>query len=88
MRLRSFTTVAIRLIGLLSVFYGLIMLIFIAMTYFVFSDLGSAGRFGGSGLGPMLMLQFLLPGLMLIFGIILIVASPVLADALSKNLED
>ena len=88
MRLRSFTTVAIRLIGMMSVFYGLLMLIFIAVTYFMLSDLGSGGRFGGSGLGSMLMIQFLLPGLMLIFGIVLIAASAPLGAAISKGLEE
>jgi hypothetical protein len=88
MRLRSFTTVAIRLIGMMSIFYGLITLIFIAMTFFVFSDLGAGGRFGGSELGSMLMLQFLLPSLMLILGIVLIAASGPLADAISKGLEE
>jgi hypothetical protein len=86
MRLKSFTTVAIRLIGMMSIFYGLITLIFIAMTLFVFSDMGTGGRF--PGMGSMLALQFLLPALMLIFGIILIVASRPLADSISGGLED
>jgi formate hydrogenlyase subunit 4 len=86
MRLRSFTTVAIRLMGLLSIFYGLITLIFIAMTMFVFSDMAGGGRY--PGMGSMLALQFLLPALMLIFGIILIAASRSLADSISGGLED
>jgi hypothetical protein len=86
MRLKSFTTVAIRLIGMMSVFYGLITLIFIAMTLFVFSDMASGGRF--PGMGSMLALQFLLPALMLIFGIILIAFSRPLADSISGGLED
>ena len=82
MRLRSFTTVAIRLLGLMSIFYGLLMIIFMLVTYVMFSE----GRF--SGMGSMIMVQLLLPGLMIVFGIVLIAASGSLADSLSRGLED
>jgi hypothetical protein len=84
MRLRSFTTVAIRLMGLMSIFYGVLMVIFMLMTYVMLSD----GRMGMSGMGSMLFFQFLLPGLMIVFGIVLIVASPALGDSLSRGLEE
>lgn len=87
MRLKSFTTVAIRLIGLMSLIYGLMTLIFMALMFFVFSDLGSMGR-GMPGVGSMIWIQFLLPGLMILLGIILIAASRSLGESLSRGLED
>ncbi len=87
MRLRSFTTVAIRLLGLLSIAYGLITIIFLGATIYMFSDM-AGGRFSGSGMGSMLAIQFLLPSLMIILGIILIAFSRPLADAISGGLED
>ena len=86
MRLKSFTTVAIRLIGLMSLIYGFMTLIFMALMFFVFSDLGSAGRF--PGMNSMIWIQFLLPGLMILLGIILIAVSRSLGDMLSRGLED
>ena len=82
MRLRSFTTVAIRLMGLMSIFYGVLMTIFMLLTFVMFSE----GRY--SGLGSVFLIQFMLPGLMIVFGIILIVASTSLGDSLSRGLED
>ena len=87
MRLKSFTTVAIRLIGLMSLIYGLITLVVMALMFFVFSDLASMGR-GMPGVGSMIWIQFLLPGLMILLGIILIAASRALAESLSSGLED
>jgi hypothetical protein len=82
MRLKSFTTVAIRLMGLMSIFYGLLMVIFMLMTLFMFSE----GRMGG--LGSVFLMQFLLPGLMIAFGVILIAASPAIAGAIAGGLDD
>lgn len=82
MRLRSFTTVAVRLMGLMSIFYGVLMVVFMLLTYLMLSG----GRM--EGMGSVLFFQFLLPGMMIIFGIILIVASPALGDSMSKGLED
>jgi hypothetical protein len=86
MRLKSFTTVAIRLIGLMSLVYGLLTLIFMALTFFVFSDLGSVSRL--PGVGSMLWIQFLLPALMVLLGIFLIASSRSLAGLLSSGLEE
>jgi hypothetical protein len=82
MRLQSFTTVAIRLMGLMSIFYGLMMIAFMFMTFLMFSE----GRMGG--LGGMFMMQFLLPGLMIVFGIILIIASRSLGASIAGGLEE
>jgi integral membrane sensor domain MASE1 len=82
MRLRSFTTVAIRLMGLMSIFYGVLMVTYMLLTYVVFAE----ARMGG--LGSVIFIQFLLPGLLIIFGIILIAVSPALGDSMSKGLED
>jgi hypothetical protein len=87
MRLTSFTTVAIRLMGLLSIFYGMLMVIFMFLTIYMFSGFGPEERFP-SGMGSMLVIQFLLPGLMVVFGVILIVASRSLAGVISSGLED
>jgi hypothetical protein len=87
MRLRSFTTVAIRLLGLLSIAYGLITIIFVAVTIYMFSDM-AGGRFSGSDMGSMLTIQFLLPAMMIILGIILIALSRPIADAISGGLEE
>jgi len=87
MRLKSFTTVAIRLIGLVSLIYGLMTLIFMALMLFVFSDLASMGG-RVPGMGSMIWIQFLLPGLMILLGIVLMVASRALGDSLSRGLED
>lgn len=87
MRLKSFTTVAIRLIGLMSLIYGLMTLIFMALMFFVFSDMASMGG-RVPGMGSMIWIQFLLPGLMILLGIILIAASRALGDSLSRGLED
>jgi hypothetical protein len=86
MRLNSFTTIAIRLIGLMSIFYGILTIIFMALTFLMFSGFGAEGRF--PGMGSMLLIQFLLPGLMILFGGILISASRSLADSISRGLED
>lgn len=86
MRLRSFTTVAIRLIGLMSLIYGLLTLLVMALMFFVFSDMASMR--GVSGMGSMIWIQFLLPGLMILLGIILIATSRALGDSLSRGLED
>jgi hypothetical protein len=83
MRLRSFTTVAIRLMGLMSIFYGVLMVLFMFVTMAMFSE----GRMMG-GMGSVLFVQFLLPGLMVVFGIILIAASSALGDSLSRGLEE
>lgn len=82
MRLRSFTTVAIRLMGLMSIFYGLLMVAFLMTTYVMYAEARM------SSLGSIFFMQFLLPGLMIIFGIILIAASQPLAAAISGRLED
>ncbi|HUQ34218.1 MAG TPA: hypothetical protein VM095_19000 [Pyrinomonadaceae bacterium] len=82
MRLQSFTTVAIRLLGLMSIFYGLLMIAFMLVTFLMFSE----GRTGG--LGGMFMMQFLLPGLMIAFGIILIIASRSLGASIASGLDE
>jgi hypothetical protein len=82
MRLQSFTTVAIRLMGLMSIFYGLLTVCFMFMTFVMFSD----SRMGG--LGGVFLMQFLLPGLMIAFGIILIAASRSLAASIAGGLDD
>jgi hypothetical protein len=82
MRLKSFTTVAIRLMGLMSIFYGLLMVFFMLLTFTMFSE----ARMGG--LGSVFLVQFILPGIMIVFGFILIAISPTLADAISRGLED
>jgi hypothetical protein len=68
--------------GVMSIFYGLLMVAFMFMTFFMFSE----GRMGG--LGGMFMMQFLLPGLMIAFGIILIIASRSLGASISGGLEE
>jgi hypothetical protein len=82
MRLRSFTTVAIRLIGMMSIFYGALMVVFMLVTFAMFSET----RMGG--LGSVFFIQFLLPGLMIVFGIVLIAASQALGDSLSRGLDE
>jgi inner membrane protein involved in colicin E2 resistance len=79
MRLQSFTTVAIRLMGVMSIFYGLLMVFFMLVTFFMFSE----GRMGG-----VYMMQFLLPGLMIAFGVILIAVSRSLAASISGGLDE
>lgn len=85
MRLRSFTTVAIRLMGLMSIFYGVLMVFFMFVTMAMFS---SDARMGGMSMGSVFFVQFLLPGLMIVFGVVLIAASPALADSITRGLED
>jgi hypothetical protein len=82
MRLQSFTTVAIRLMGLMSIFYGLLTVAFMLVTFFMYSE----GRMGG--LGVMYLMQFLLPGLMIAFGIVLIIASRSLGASISGGLDE
>lgn len=82
MRLRSFTTVAIRLMGLMSIFYGVLMIAFLLTTYLMLAEARM------SSLGSVFLIQFLLPGMMMIFGIILIGASSSLAGVISGGLED
>lgn len=86
MRLRSFTTVVIRIIGMMSIIYGLMTLIFVLITISMIS--GYASGLGASGLGSMIGMQLLLPILMCVIGIVLIAASRSLANALSGGLED
>jgi hypothetical protein len=83
MRLRSFTIVAIRLLGLMSIFYGFLMIIFMILTVFMFSE----GRLY-DGISSVLWLQLLLPVMMIVFGAILIAASRSLAGVISGGLED
>ncbi len=86
MRIRSFATVVLRIIGLMSIIYGLTTLIFILATLSVFS--GMAAGPGLSGMGSMIMLQFLLPTLMIALGALLIAASRALGGVLTRDLED
>lgn len=86
MRIRSFTTVVLRIIGLMSIIYGLMTLLFIIVTLSTFS--GMVPGPGLSGMGSMIMLQFLLPTLMIALGAVLIAASRALAGALTRDLED
>ncbi|HKQ99786.1 MAG TPA: hypothetical protein VJT09_03885 [Pyrinomonadaceae bacterium] len=83
MRLKSFTTVAIRLMGLMSIFYGVLMTIFLLVTFFMFS-----GGAYTSGLGSVFLMQFLLPALLVVAGLILIAISTSLGESLSRGLED
>lgn len=83
MRVKSFTTVAIRLIGLISIVYGLMTFIFILFTMFMLSDV-----MGRAGMGTALTMQFILPVMMIVLGIILMVVSRSLGDSLSRGLED
>jgi hypothetical protein len=82
MRLRSFTTVAIRLLGLMSIFYGFLIILFMILTYLIFS----VGRM--YEMSSMSWLQLLLPLMMIVFGAILIAGSRFLAGMLSGGLED
>ncbi|HJU56957.1 MAG TPA: hypothetical protein VJ715_20395 [Pyrinomonadaceae bacterium] len=89
MRTRSFATVVLRIIGLMSIIYGLMTLIFILATLSIFSGMASGpGMSGLSGMGSMIMLQFLLPTLMITLGALLIAASRALAGVLTRDLED
>jgi hypothetical protein len=83
MRVRSFAIVAIRLIGLLSIIYGLMTFIFLLFTMFMLSDM-----MGRAGMGSAVSVQFVLPVLMILLGIILMVVSRSLGDSLSRGLED
>jgi hypothetical protein len=82
MRLKSFTAVAIRLMGLMSIFYGVLMLIYILVTYTILSE----GRM--SYMGSVIMTQLLLPGTLIVFGFIFIGISRLLGDVISRGLED
>ena len=86
MRLRSFTTVVIRIIGMMSIIYGLMMLIFVLFTISMITGIGS--EMGSPGMGTMIWLQLMLPILMCVLGIALIAASRRLAKALCGGLED
>jgi hypothetical protein len=86
MRIQSFTTVVLRIIGLMSIIYGLMTLLFILVTLSAFSGLGTGQ--GLSGMGSFVMLQFLLPALMIALGAVLIGASRALAGALTRDLEE
>lgn len=86
MRVRSFTTVAIRLFGLISIVYGVMMFIFILFTMFVLS--GMMRDTGMPGMGSAMSIQFILPVLMIVLGVILMAASRSLGDSLSRGLED
>lgn len=81
MRLRSFTTVIIRIIGMMSIIYGLMTALFILITFSMFSN------FPG-GMGSMIWLQLLVPILMCLLGVVLLAASRNLAGAISGGLED
>jgi hypothetical protein len=83
MRVKSFTIVAIRLIGLLSIAYGLMTFIFILFTMFMLSDV-----MGRAGMGSAISMQFILPVLMIVLGVVLLVASRSLGGTLSRGLED
>jgi hypothetical protein len=85
MRIKSFTTVVLRIIGLMTIIYGLMMLLFILVTLAAASGYSGASL---SGMGAMIMLQFLLPALMILLGIILMAASRALAGTLTRDLED
>lgn len=85
MRLRSFTIVAIRLIGLILILYGIITIIFMLMTIFMFSGMAGAAF---SEMGSVIWIQFLLPGLIIVFGVILMAASNSLGEQISSGLED
>jgi hypothetical protein len=82
MRLRSFTTVAIRLMGLMSIFYGFLMILFMILTYLIFSE----GRM--YGMSSLVWIQLLLPIMMIVSGAILIAGSRSLAGMISGGLED
>jgi hypothetical protein len=86
MRVRSFTIVAIRLFGLISIVYGLMTFIFILFTMFMLSDMMRSS--GMSGMGSALSMQFILPVLMIVLGVVLMVVSRSLGDTLSRGLED
>ena len=85
MRVKSFTTVVLRIIGLMSIIYGVMMLLFILVTLSMMSGLSGMSA---PGMGSMFMLQLLLPGLMILLGIVLIAASRSLAGTLTRDLED
>ena len=85
MRIKSFTTVAFRIIGVMTIIYGVMMLLFILMTLSMMSGLSGMSA---PGMGSMFMMQLLLPALMILLGIILIAASRALGGALTRDLED
>lgn len=85
MRIRSFATVVFRIIGVMTIIYGLMMLLFILTTLAAVSGYSGMGM---SGMGSMLMMQFLLPALMILLGIILIAASRALGGAITRDLEE
>jgi hypothetical protein len=66
----------------MSIFYGLLTVIFMGATFLMFSE----GRMGG--MGSIFLMQFLLPGIMILFGFILIGISRPLAATLANGLED
>ncbi len=86
MRITSFTTVVFRIIGVMTIIYGLMMLLFILLTISTMS--GFVGMGGAPGMGSVFMLQLFLPGLMILLGIILIAASRALGGALTRDLEE
>ncbi|HEX8844221.1 MAG TPA: hypothetical protein VF791_06240 [Pyrinomonadaceae bacterium] len=87
MKLKSFSTVAIRIIGLMTIVYGILAMLYIVISFlFLFKDLGPEASY--AGLGSMLLLQFLLPMLMVLVGIILIAASRALSNSICSGLEE
>ena len=85
MRITSFTTVVFRIIGVMTIIYGLMMLLFILVTFSMMSGLSGMNA---PGMGSMFMMQLLLPALMILLGIILIAASRALGGALTRDLEE
>lgn len=85
MRIRSFATVVFRIIGVMTIIYGLMMLLFILVTLSMMSGLSGMST---SGMGSVMLMQFLLPALMILLGIILIAASRALGGALTRDLDD
>ena len=85
MRIKSFSTVVIRIIGMMTIIYGLITLLYIAIMYFMFADFGPGAR---TMMGSMLWLQLLLPILMIVIGLVLIAAGRSLSNAICSGLDE
>lgn len=82
MKTRSFTTVVIRIIGMMSIVYGLMTALFIFVTLSMISG------FPGEAMGSIIWMQMMLPIMMVVLGLVLIAASRTLGGALSVGLED
>jgi hypothetical protein len=87
MRLRSFSTVVIRIIGMMSIIYGLITLLFMLLTYSMLSGFGAGGGFP-PGMGTMIWLQLLLPILMSVLGLILLLGGRSIGNLICSGLDD